>query len=116
MHYQDGPHAHSKLVSCLSGRILDVVIDVRPQSDTFNQPYAVELDSNSGHALFIPEGFAHGFLSLENDTLMSYLTSTVHAPSHDRGVLWSSIDFDWPIERPLLSERDQKHPPIASLV
>lgn len=113
MHYQQGEHAHDKLVCCISGRALDVVVDVRPDSPNFNQPYAVELIPEAGQALLIPRGYAHGFLSLEDRTLMSYLTTTVHSASHDKGVLWSSIAFDWPILDPVLSERDQLHPTIC---
>ncbi len=113
MHFQKGEHAHDKLVCCLAGRILDVVVDVRPESPTFNQPYGVELHSGAGQALLIPKGYAHGFLSLEDGSLMSYLTTTVHAPSHDSGVLWSSIAFDWPLHDPIVSHRDQLHPSIS---
>lgn len=113
MHFQQGEHAHEKLVCCLAGRALDVIVDVRPDSTSFNQPFAVELDSETGKALLIPKGYAHGFLSLEDRTLMSYLTTSVHSPSHDGGVLWSSIAFDWPLREPILSERDQLHPEIS---
>jgi dTDP-4-dehydrorhamnose 3,5-epimerase len=113
MHFQTGEHSHDKLVCCLAGRVLDVVVDVRPGSATFNQPYAVELSAADCKALLIPRGYAHGFLSMEDSSLMSYLTTTVHAPSHDRGVLWSSLDFEWPVENPNVSERDQLHPPIT---
>ena len=112
MHFQAGEHSHDKLVCCLSGRVLDVVVNVQTDSATFNQPYAVELAAEDGKALLIPRGYAHGFLSMEDSSLMSYLTTTVHAPSHDRGVLWSSLDFEWPLANPNVSVRDQLHPPI----
>ena len=114
MHFQQGEHAHEKLVCCLAGRVLDVSVDVRLDSPTFNQPYAVELYPGCGQVLLIPRGYAHGFLALRDGSLMSYLTTTVHAPSHDCGVLWSSIAFDWPLRVPIVSERDQLHPSISA--
>jgi dTDP-4-dehydrorhamnose 3,5-epimerase-like enzyme len=92
--------------------VLDVVVDVRPESPQFNKPYAVELTETSNMALLIAEGYAHGFLALADDSWMLYSTSTVHCPALDRGVLWNSIAFDWPITHPLLSERDGRHPSI----
>jgi dTDP-4-dehydrorhamnose 3,5-epimerase len=115
MHFQVGQAAHDKLVACIKGSVLDVVVDVRPESPHFNQPLAVELSDASNKALLIRKGYAHGFLSLTDDSWMLYSTSTVHCPSLDRGVLWSSIAFDWPCIHPLLSERDKHHPSIEEL-
>jgi dTDP-4-dehydrorhamnose 3,5-epimerase len=115
MHFQVGQAAHDKLVACIKGSVLDVVVDVRPDSPHFNQPLAVELSEVSNKALLIRKGYAHGFLSLTDDSWMLYSTSTVHCPSLDRGVLWSSIAFDWPCAQPLLSERDGRHPSIREL-
>lgn len=115
MHFQDGEAAHDKLVACIKGSVLDVVVDVRPQSPHFNQPLAVELSDASNTALLIGKGYAHGFLTLSDDSWMLYTTSTVHCPSLDRGVLWSSIAFEWPVVHPLLSDRDGRHPLIQEL-
>jgi dTDP-4-dehydrorhamnose 3,5-epimerase-like enzyme len=93
--------------------VLDVVVDVRPESPTFNRPYAVELSHASHQALMIGKGYAHGFLALDDDSSMLYATTTVHEPSLDSGVLWSSINFQWPIQSPILSARDQLHDPIC---
>jgi dTDP-4-dehydrorhamnose 3,5-epimerase len=112
MHFQKGASAHKKLVYCLSGRILDVVVDIRPESDNFNRPFSIELSGDNGIGILIGEQYAHGFLSLENDTRLLYMTSTVYCPSQDAGILWSSIDYRWPISEPLLSARDRAHPPI----
>ena len=112
MHFQAGEAAYVKLVACIKGSVLDVVVDVRPESPHFNQPFAVELAEASNKALLIGKGYAHGFLTLADDNSMLYSTSTVHYPALDRGVLWSSIAFDWPIKHPLLSERDRHHPSI----
>lgn len=115
MHFQIGEAAHDKLVSCIKGKVLDVVVDVRPESPNFNKPYAVELAETSDTTLLIGKGYAHGFLTLVDDSWMLYSTSTVHCSSLDRGVLWSSIAFDWPSAKPLISERDGLHPSIQEL-
>ena len=109
MHFQVGKAAHSKLVTCIKGRVLDVVVHIQPESPHFNKPYAVELSETSNTALLIAEGYAHGFLALADDSWMLYSTTTVHCPKLDRGVLWSSIAFDWPVANPLISERDGRH-------
>jgi dTDP-4-dehydrorhamnose 3,5-epimerase len=115
MHFQVGEAAHDKLVTCIKGRVLDVVVDVRPESPTFNKPFAVELSQSSNAALLIGKGYAHGFFTLTDDSWLLYCTSTVHCPAMDRGVFWSSIAMDWPCKDPLLSERDKRHPSIHSL-
>jgi dTDP-4-dehydrorhamnose 3,5-epimerase len=112
MHFQVGEAAHDKLVCCPRGRVLDVVVDVRPESPHFNKPVAVELSEHTSTALLIGKGYGHGFLALDEDSWMLYSTTTVHCPALDRGVLWSSIDFDWPIQQPVISERDSNHPTI----
>jgi dTDP-4-dehydrorhamnose 3,5-epimerase len=113
MHYQVGQSAHAKLVTCISGRILDVVVDVRPESPDFNRPYSIELAPSSGLSIYIEKGYAHGFYTLEADSWVSYLTTTGHCSDDDKGVLWSSIDFEWPIKTPRLSKRDHCHPSIG---
>ena len=112
MHFQVGEAEHDKLVTCIKGRVLDVVVDVRTDSPHFNKPFAIELTDTSNAALLIGKGYAHGFFTLDEDSWMLYFTTTVHSPSLDRGVLWSSIAFDWPICDPKLSERDAGHPGI----
>jgi dTDP-4-dehydrorhamnose 3,5-epimerase len=114
MHFQVGQAAHEKLVFCPKGSVLDVVVDVRPGSAYFNKPVCVKLDEASGIALLIGKGYAHGFLSLANDSWMMYYTSTMHCPELDKGVLWSSINFNWPLKEPIVSKRDSLHPSISS--
>lgn len=116
MHYQDGCSAHEKLIYCSQGSVLDVVVDVRAQSPFFNKPITIKLDSNDDYAIYIGKGYAHGFLSYSDNTSIIYCTSTIHNPALDKGVLWSSIDFEWPIASPILSERDKEHPTINSLL
>jgi dTDP-4-dehydrorhamnose 3,5-epimerase len=115
MHFQVGKAAQQKLVMCIKGRVLDVVVDVRADSPYFNKPYAVELSEANKIALLIGKGYAHGFLSLSDDSWMLYSTSTVHCPPMDRGVLWSSIAYDWPIANPCISKRDESHPSILEI-
>jgi dTDP-4-dehydrorhamnose 3,5-epimerase len=115
MHFQVGEATHVKLVTCIKGQVLDVVVDVRPESLNFKKPFAIEISESSHTALLIGKGYAHGFLTLAEDSWMLYTTSTIHCPSLDRGLLWSSIAFDWPSSKPLNSERDGLHPSIQEL-
>lgn len=113
MHFQVHDAAHDKLVCCLKGRVLDVIVDIRTESPHFNKPVALELCEEDNIALLIGKGYAHGFLSIEEDSWMMYATNTVHNPSLDRGVLWSSINFEWPVNAPIISDRDKRHPAIG---
>jgi dTDP-4-dehydrorhamnose 3,5-epimerase len=113
MHFQLPPAAHAKLVYCVTGGVLDVAVDLRRAAPTYGQFYARELSATNREMLFLPAGFAHGFLALEAGSTMVYLTSTVHSPAHDSGVRWDSFKFQWPVEHPILSERDQRFPSLA---
>jgi dTDP-4-dehydrorhamnose 3,5-epimerase len=112
MHFQLPPAAHAKLAYCITGSVLDVVLDLRKDSPTFGRSYGRELSAVNREMFFIPAGFAHGFLALEDNTTMVYQTSTVHSPTHDAGVRWDSFNFDWPVKTPALSDRDQKFPTL----
>jgi dTDP-4-dehydrorhamnose 3,5-epimerase len=112
MHFQLPPVAHAKLVYCIVGRVLDVVVDLRRNSPTFGHSCVRELGAANREMFFIPVGFAHGFLALEENSTMVYQTSTVHSPAHDAGVHWDSFGFDWPVKTPVLSERDKKFPAL----
>lgn len=113
MHFQLPPAAHAKLVYCIAGRVLDVVLDLRKNSPTFGRAYSHELNATQRESLFIPIGFAHGFLALEDGATMVYQTSTGHSPAQDAGIRWNSFGFNWPVVQPLLSERDQKFPALG---
>lgn len=115
MHFQVAEAAHDKLICCLRGSILDVIVDIQPSSPNFNKPISIQLTEDQKVALLIQKGYAHGFLSRADDSMMLYGTSTIHSPDLDRGVLWSSIDFDWPINDPILSLRDKSHPSILEI-
>ena len=106
MHFQTGKAAHKKLVTCIKGSVLDVVVCINPRSRYFNQPFSTILSENESNSILIAPDYAHGFLSLDNDSWMMYYTSTLHDPSRDEGVLWNSIAYDWPVKNPVISERD----------
>ena len=110
MHFQSPPHEHSKLVYCLRGKALDVVVDLRRSSCTYGKYFKIELDADDDLGLYIPRGFAHGFLALDNDTTMQYKVSSVYAPENDMGIRWDSFGLDWEIACPILSKRDREHP------
>jgi dTDP-4-dehydrorhamnose 3,5-epimerase len=113
MHFQLPPAAHQKLIYCVAGRVLDVVVDLRKASPTFGQASGRELSSENREICFIPVGFAHGFLSLADNTMLIYLADTVHAPQWDAGIHWRSFGFDWPVVDSVLSERDLRLPKLA---
>jgi len=109
MHFQVPPEAHCKIVSCLKGSVLDVVIDLRKNSETFGKTFATELNDMNRKVLIIPKGCAHGFLSLQDNSLMFYKVSSIYSPECDMGIRWNSIDFEWPTNKPIVSIRDEQH-------
>jgi dTDP-4-dehydrorhamnose 3,5-epimerase len=112
MHFLLPPHTQTRLVYCLRGSVLDVVVDLRKNSPTFKRVLSRELSAANREMLFIPEGFAHGFLALDEPSLMVYLASPVHSPPHDAGIAWDSFGFNWPVKNPVLSDRDRKFPAL----
>lgn len=106
MHFQVPPYQQAKFVVCLAGRVLDVALDLRAGSPTYGRCAALELSMEQTNGLYIPEGFAHGFLALEEGSTLHYKVSSMHAPEHDRGLRWDGIGFDWPVAEPILSPRD----------
>lgn len=114
MHFQIPPHAHQKLIYCLSGRVLDVLLDLRKESPAYGKAVSFELSAVNHHVAYVPEGIAHGFLSLEDGSCMVYKTDAVHAADADKGLLWNSFDFEWPVEDAVISGRDLTHPAFDS--
>jgi dTDP-4-dehydrorhamnose 3,5-epimerase len=108
MHFQAGPHAETKLVRCCSGAIYDVIVDLRPTSPTYCRWSAAELTSANHKMLYVPEGFAHGFQTLVDNTEVFYQISVAFQPEYARGVRWNDPLFgiEWPIPNPILSSRD----------
>ncbi len=111
MHYQAPPHGQAKLVRCALGAIYDVIIDVRPESPTARQWVGVELRASEGRMFYVPEGFAHGILTLEDDTEVLYHISTAYHPPAERGVRWDDPAFgvEWPLRPTVLSPRDVRY-------
>jgi dTDP-4-dehydrorhamnose 3,5-epimerase len=116
LHFQRPPHAQAKLVRCLRGRIFDVAVDIRRASPTFKQWVAAELSAEAGDQLFIPAGYAHGFLTLEKDTEVAYKVDAHYAPQADGGIIWDdkSLAIDWPLgsASPQLSDKDAGLPAL----
>ncbi len=106
MHFQLPPHQHSKIVFCPVGSIMDVIVDLRKDSPTYRQYYAHELSAENHKAVFIPEGFAHGFKSLTDDSLTCYLVSSEYNKAHDTGIRYDTIGYEWNVNEPILSARD----------
>ncbi|MCX8031263.1 MAG: dTDP-4-dehydrorhamnose 3,5-epimerase [Thermodesulfovibrionales bacterium] len=112
LHYQKNPQAQGKLVKVLSGSILDVAVDIRKGSPYYGKWVAEVLTSKNNLMLWIPEGFAHGFLSLEDNSLVLYKNTKEYSPEHDRGIIWNdpNIAIQWGIKEPILSDKDKTHP------
>jgi dTDP-4-dehydrorhamnose 3,5-epimerase len=113
MHFQTPPANHAKMVFCLTGEVLDVVVDLRRKSPTFGHAQGFTLSAENGRGLYLPTGCAHGFVSRTANSGMYYKVTSVHSPAHDAGIAWDSIDFDWPVDDPSLSDRDRRHPRLA---
>jgi dTDP-4-dehydrorhamnose 3,5-epimerase len=114
LHFQLPPAAQAKLVTVVKGRILDVAVDIRRGSPTFGKYVSTELSSETGRQLYIPVGFAHGFLTLENDVVVMYKASDYYAPTHESGIRWNDPDiaFPWPLKdaKIIISEKDRRLP------
>ena len=116
MHYQIAPHEEAKLVSCIRGAIYDVIIDLRPNSSTYRQWFAVELTAEDYRMLYIPAGFAHGFQTLKDDTEVFYQISEFYHPESAKGVCWNDPAFGivWPDDIRVISDRDRQYPDFIS--
>ncbi len=121
LHFQRPPHAQAKLVRCVRGAIFDVAVDVRAGSPTFGRWVGATLSAENGRQIYIPVGFAHGFLTLEPDCEVTYKVSDVHAPSSEGGLMWNDPDIAiaWPLPAdaaPVLSAKDQILPALNGFV
>lgn len=118
LHYQAKPFGQAKLVRCSKGRIYDVAVDIRKNSPTFGEYVKVELSEDNKHMLFIPDGFAHGFVVLSEEAELLYKASGEYAPKADRGILWcdKDINIDWQIDfEPILSDKDKVQPMLKNI-
>ncbi|MEM1102643.1 MAG: dTDP-4-dehydrorhamnose 3,5-epimerase [Pseudomonadota bacterium] len=117
MHYQNAPHREVKVVQCVKGAIYDVIVDIRPASPTYLLWRGFELSENNRRQLYVPEGFAHGYVTLEDDSAVSYLVSAFYAPGAEGGLRWSdpAIGIDWPLEPDVISDKDASWPDFKAL-
>lgn len=118
MHFQAEPYGEAKLVRCTLGRILDVIVDIRPDSPTRGRWFAAELSAENRRMLFIPRGFAHGFQTLADNSEVFYQMSAFYEPSAARGLRWDdpALAIDWPIAEPIVSEKDRGYPLLGRSV
>ena len=120
LHYQVPPMAQDKLVRVTSGAIMDIALDIRRSSPTFGRHVAVRISAQEWNQIFVPIGFAHGFVTLEPNTQVIYKVSAPYSPSHERGIRWNDpeLKINWGIEEPdaILSERDRKHVPFTGAI
>lgn len=119
LHYQISPRAQGKLVSCVAGALLDVAVDIRQGSPTYGQSVTAELTAENNFQFWIPPGFAHGFCTLNADTVISYKVTDYYSPEHDRGILWSdpALAIEWPVSehKAVLSVKDKNQPRLNEI-
>jgi dTDP-4-dehydrorhamnose 3,5-epimerase len=112
IHYQLAPKAETKIVRCIRGSLYDVIVDLRPDSPTFLKWFGAELSAENRTMMFVPKGFGHAFMTLEENTEAFYMVTEFYAPEYERGIRWNDpkINIQWPIEPVIISDKDQKHP------
>ena len=120
LHYQAAPYTQAKIVRAVLGSVLDVVVDIRKGSPTYGKHVSVELSAENKRMLYIPRGFAHGFVVLSDEALFVYKNDNIYMPSSERGIMFNDPDLgiDWRIapEKIILSEKDKKHPAFADVI
>jgi len=112
MHYQVKPYEEVKMVRCTQGKILDVIIDLRKDSATYKKWIGVELTAENNRMLYVPEGFAHGYQTLEDNSVVYYQVTEFYQPGSERGIRWNdpAFNIDWPLEISFISDKDNSHP------
>lgn len=112
MHYQVSPYEETKLVKCTSGAIFDCIVDLRKDSPTYLEWIGVELTEENNRMLFVPRDFAHGFITLKDNTAIQYFVSQFYAPGAEKGIKWDDpkINIQWPVDVAVISEKDNNHP------
>ena len=113
LHFQIPPSDYIKLVSCVSGEIIDVLVDLRIGSPTYGQFELFNLNSEKGNILYIPSGLAHGFYVVSDNAIVTYKVSNLYIPKDDEGILWNSLKIPWPNKKPIISERDKNFLPFS---
>jgi len=116
LHYQLAPHEEHKLVRCTAGAIFDVIVDLRTSSSHYRRWYGAELNAENRRALFVPPGFAHGFITLTDHTEVLYMISAAHSPAHARGARWNDPSFgiEWPLQPQVIAPRDAEYPLLGT--
>jgi len=114
LHFQVPPFAQSKLVRVIKGSVLDVAVDIRKNSPTYGQHYSTVLSEQNKAIFYVPVGFAHGFLTLENDTIFSYKCGNIYNKTSEQGIMWNDpeLGIEWGIENPLVSAKDDLNPSL----
>jgi dTDP-4-dehydrorhamnose 3,5-epimerase len=114
LHYQSAPHEEEKLVRCTAGAIFDVIVDIRPDSATRHRWLGIELTARNRRAVFVPKGFAHGFISMTVGSEVLYMISEPHAPAFGRGIRWNdpALGIEWPLQPTVMSARDAHYPSL----
>ena len=112
MHFQVGEKAQKKIVFCLSGSLFDAAVDLRPNSPTYGKSFSIMLSAQKGNGVYIPEGFAHGLQSLEDNTVLLNICSNVYDPESEQGISCFGCGISWPIEEYVLSEKDAAQVPL----
>lgn len=112
LHYQKPPHAEVKLIRCTRGAIWDVIVDLRPESSTYKRWFGIDLTAENRRMLYVPENFAHGYITLEPATETFYQVSEFYSPEHEAGIRWNdpALGIIWPIEPEVVSDKDAQHP------
>ncbi len=118
LHFQKEPYAQAKIVRCVRGEVFDVAVDLRRNSPTFGKWVGAVLSEENKHMLYIPRGFAHGFVVLSDVAEVIYKVDNVYAPEYERGLIWNDPDVgvEWPIKNPVLSEKDRSWPTLKELI
>ncbi|MEH7548331.1 MULTISPECIES: dTDP-4-dehydrorhamnose 3,5-epimerase [Bacillaceae] len=116
LHFQLPPKEHTKLVYCVSGIVMDVVVDVRKNSPTYGKYSIFMLESDKGNMVYIPPGLAHGFYVISEQAIIICHMTTVFSPKHDSGIRWNSLSIPWPDDNPILSKKDRDLPALSDFV
>ena len=117
LHFQRSPKAQGKLITVLKGRIFDVAVDIRPKSSTFGKYVSCFIDSVNYESIYIPEGFAHGFCAMEDDTIIMYKNTTEYSKEREMGIFWNDpiLGIEWPCKKPILSDKDKALPLFSEI-
>jgi len=115
MHFQMAPNAEIKLIRCTRGSLFDVIVDLRPGSATYRQWFGIELAAGGHQMVYVPEQFAHGYLTLEDSTEITYQVSEFYAPGAEQGIAWDdpAVEIEWPLQPKVISDKDQAWPALT---